>query len=110
MTVSYNLAPIHACHEAGSNIDNAYAVDYILCSSDRNLVLLRLKHSIFHVYVRKIENVIRSLCVVSTYQRYVFSIDFYISGKRESLFNWRACCAISTESIWLAVLLPFFPS
>jgi hypothetical protein len=29
MTISYYLAPIHVFHDAGSSIDNTYAIDYI---------------------------------------------------------------------------------
>ena len=56
MTISYYLAPIHVFHDAGSSIDNTYAIDYVLCIGDRSILLQWLKHSISisHIYTRNI--------------------------------------------------------
>jgi hypothetical protein len=37
MTISYYLAPIHVFYDAGSSIDNTYAIDYVLCIGDRSI-------------------------------------------------------------------------
>jgi hypothetical protein len=56
MTISYYLAPLHVFHDAGSSIDNTYAIDYVLCIGDKSILLQCLKHSISisHIHARNI--------------------------------------------------------